>query len=101
MVLASLAAYPAWAQDSAADTEALMEKSGCVSCHRINEKLVGPSFRQIAAKNPPGAQSVDRLMQAVRNGSEGVWGDLPMPPSSEERVSDTDLKRIIEWILTH
>ena len=80
-------------------SEALMEKSGCVSCHRVDQKLIGPPFKDVAAKYKGNKDALPYLLLKVRNGGEGVWGDIPMPPNSVERVSDADLKAIVEWIL--
>jgi cytochrome c len=91
--------YGARADNETSNTEELMEKSGCISCHRIDEKLIGPSFKQIAARYPHNEQTTDRLVNAVRGGSEGVWGDVPMPPNSEQKVSEDNLRRIVEWLL--
>jgi cytochrome c len=99
LALAFVTSYGAWADDGSSNPEELMEKSGCISCHRIDEKLIGPSFKQVAARYPHSEQTTDRLINAVRNGSEGVWGDVPMPPSTEQKLSDHDLRRIVDWLL--
>lgn len=80
-------------------SEELMEKSGCVSCHRIDQKLVGPSFKDIAIKYKSDRNALPYLLEKVRDGGEGVWGDMPMPPNSVEMISDADLKTVLEWVL--
>ena len=80
-------------------SEELMEKSGCVSCHRIDQKLVGPSFKDIAIKYKSDRNALPYLLEKVRDGGEGVWGDMPMPPNSVEKISDADLKTVLEWVL--
>jgi len=80
-------------------SEELMEKSGCVSCHRIDQKLIGPAFKDVAAKYKSDKNALPYLLEKVRNGSEGVWGDMPMPPNTAEKISDGDLKTVIEWVL--
>jgi len=80
-------------------SEELMEKSGCVSCHRIDQKLVGPSFKDIAIKYKSDRNALPYLLEKVRDGGEGVWGDMPMPPNSVEKISDADLKAVVEWVL--
>jgi cytochrome c len=99
LAIALIAADASRAENAVDATEELMEKSGCISCHRIDEKLIGPSFKQIAAKYRLNEQTISYLLTSVRNGSEGVWGDVPMPPNSEQKVSDADLRRIVEWVL--
>ena len=79
--------------------EELMGKKGCVSCHRIEQKLVGPGFKQVAAKYKKDPDAEAYLLEKVREGGEGVWGDMPMPPNSPEKISDADLKILIDWIL--
>jgi cytochrome c len=81
-------------------SEALMERSGCVSCHRVSEKLIGPAYIDVAAKYRGDTQALVYLTSKVREGGEGVWGDMPMQPNSPEEISDADLKAVIVWILS-
>jgi cytochrome c len=99
LVIALITAGPSRAENGVDATDELMEKGGCISCHRIDEKLIGPSFKQIAAKYRANEQTISYLLTSIRNGSEGAWGDVPMPPNSEQKVSDADLRRIVEWVL--
>ncbi len=79
----------------------IIERSGCAACHRLDEKLVGPSFRSIAAKYRSRTGAVEQLADVVRNGTdEPEWGDLPMPANPPEKISDTDLKQVLDFILT-
>jgi cytochrome c len=80
--------------------EQLMEKSGCISCHRIDQKLIGPAYKDVAARYRDHPEVIDTLMQKVREGGEGVWGDVPMAPNSVEKVSDENLRLILQWIMT-
>jgi cytochrome c len=96
-LLMAIAGYAVGA--SAQASEELMEKSGCVSCHRIDQKLIGPSFKDIAIKYKSDRNALPYLLEKVRDGGEGVWGDMPMPPNSVEKISDADLKSVIEWVL--
>lgn len=85
---------------SAHASEELMSKGGCVGCHRVNEKLIGPSFKSVAEKYRSNRdEALIRLQAEVRDGSEGVWGDVPMAPTSVQKISDADLGKLIEWIL--
>jgi cytochrome c len=79
--------------------EKLMDKAGCVACHRIDSKYNGPAFKAVAAryKNDPTAPEI--LFAKVREGGEGVWGDLPMVPNGPNKISDEDLRMLIAWIL--
>jgi cytochrome c len=81
-------------------SEELMEKGGCIACHRIDEKLIGPPYKAVAAKYRSNkAEALAYLLTKVRDGGEGVWGDMPMPANSTEKINDTDLKTLLEWIL--
>lgn len=77
----------------------LMAKAGCGACHRLDEKLVGPAFKDVAARYRADAKAADTLFDKVRDGGSGAWGDTPMPPNDEERISDADLKALIAWVL--
>lgn len=97
--LLALFASAVFVASTAFANEELMGKKGCVSCHRVDQKLVGPSYKQVAAKykSDPNAEAL--LLEKVREGGEGVWGDMPMPPNSPEKISDADLKILVDWIL--
>jgi len=81
---------------AAADASALATKYNCTACHAADKKLVGPSYKEIAAKYASDAGAAAKLEQKVKNGGSGVWGAIPMPPNN---VPDTDLKTLVEWIL--
>lgn len=85
---------------SAYANEELMRRSGCTGCHDINEKLIGPAYKDVAKKyrGDPGALAY--LLHKVREGGEGVWGDMPMPPNETAKISDADLETLVQWILS-
>ena len=87
------------AMDDAA-ANAAMGKAGCTACHALDKKLVGPSFQDIAKKYKGDAKAVATLTEKVRKGGSGVWGPVPMPPNAPDKISDADLKAVVEWILT-
>jgi cytochrome c len=80
--------------------EQLMEKGGCISCHRVDQKLIGPSFKMVAAQYKGTDGAADYLFQKAREGGEGVWGDMPMTPNGPNKISDADLKAVIAWVLS-
>lgn len=80
-------------------SEQLMERSGCIGCHRVDQKLIGPAFTEVAARYRSESEAVSYLILKIREGGEGVWGDIPMQPNSIEKISDADLKLVVEWIL--
>jgi len=83
--------------------EALAKKSGCFECHNVDKKLVGPAFHDVAAKykNDAGARSA--LIEKVKKGGKGNWTEVsrgvPMPPHSG-RLSDAEIHRLIDWVLS-
>ena len=81
-----------------ADPEAAMNKAGCMACHAKDKKLVGPSFKDIAAKYK-GQDASAKLMDKVRKGGSGVFGPIPMAPNGPEKISDADLKAAVDYIL--
>lgn len=78
--------------------EQLAKKYNCLACHQAGSKIVGPSFRDVAAKyrGQPGAAAA--IADKIRKGGTGTWGDIPMPPKAE--VTEPDMKKIVEWILS-
>ena len=94
-VLAVLFITPAFA-DAVDDA---MTKAGCMSCHTKDKKLVGPSFKDIAAKYKGQSDIVAKLSEKVRKGGSGVFGPVPMAPNPPDKISDADLKAAIELIL--
>ena len=92
-----LATSLATAQLDASAAEALMKKSGCSTCHAVDKKLVGPTYKDISAKyrNAKGAEA--GLVKKIKEGGKGTWGDVPMPPNAQ--LKDSDIKTMVEWIL--
>ena len=76
----------------------LAKKSGCMSCHMIDKKVVGPSFQNIAKKYAGNADAAKLLAEKVKKGGRGVWGEIPMPPNGH--VKDAELDALIKWVLT-
>jgi cytochrome c len=77
--------------------EDMPAKYGCTACHAVDHKVVGPAFKDVAAKYK--GQDVEaQLVQKVKNGGSGVWGRTPMVPNPQ--VPDADLHALVKWILT-
>lgn len=76
---------------------ALAKKNGCVACHGISNKIVGPSFNEIGAKYKGNGNAEAMLIDKVKNGSTGVWGPVPMPP--QNTIKDEEIKAMVSWIL--
>lgn len=75
----------------------LIQKYGCVACHGIDHKIVGPGFREVADKYKGNDKAVDHLTHKIRAGGAGVWGSIPMPPQSGP--SDKEVADIVHWVL--
>ena len=77
--------------------ETLAKNNGCLACHAIDKKLVGPGYKDIQAKYRGDKAAEATLFKKVKEGGKGVWGDVPMPPNAH--VKDADIKTIVQWIL--
>nr|WP_242538620.1 c-type cytochrome [Trinickia acidisoli] len=75
----------------------IAKQNACLGCHTVDRKLVGPAFRDIAAKYKGDAQAQATLEKKVRDGGAGVWGVIPMP--SHPRMSDADIHTVVAWVL--
>lgn len=83
----------------AAPVDDAMNKAGCMACHTKDRKLVGPAFKEIAAKYKGQADVLPKLMDKVRKGGAGVYSPVPMAPNPPDKINDADLKAAIEMIL--
>jgi cytochrome c len=78
--------------------EALAAKSGCLACHAVDKKVVGPSYQEVAAKYRGDKAAQAKLEKKVKEGGVGVWGQIPMPPNTQ--VKDEDIKKLVAWVLS-
>lgn len=78
--------------------EKLAQASGCTACHSVDKKLIGPSYKDVAAKSRGNKGAEAELIMKVKAGGKGVWGDIPMPPNAH--VKDDDIKTVVQWILS-
>jgi cytochrome c len=92
-IAASIAILPA------AANEQLAAKSGCTACHAVDKKIVGPSFKEVAAKYRADKGAEAKLVEKVKKGGVGVWGQVPMPPNSPQ-VKDEDIQALVKWVLS-
>lgn len=90
-ILGVLAAFPA------AASEELAKKHACFACHTVDKKVVGPSYKEVAAKYRADKAAPAKLAEKVKKGSTGVWGAVPMPPNAA--VPDADINALVKWIL--
>jgi cytochrome c len=76
----------------------LIARSDCFACHKQNEKLIGPSYADIARKYKPTEANVNLIAQKIIKGGSGVWGQVPMAPHSSIPLADT--RKIARYILS-
>jgi cytochrome c len=90
--LVGAAAVPALANPE------LAAKKNCLACHATDKKLVGPAYKDVAAKYAGQKDAVDKLAEKVVKGGSGVWGQVPMPANTQ--VTPAEAKQLVQWILT-
>jgi cytochrome c len=78
--------------------EALAQKSGCIACHNVDKKVIGPAYKEVAAKYKADKDADKKLAAKIKAGGSGVWGPVPMPPNAQ--VSDADIKTLVAWVLS-
>lgn len=89
-LLLVLVALPALADQK------LAEKKNCLTCHTVQEKVVGPAFKDVAARYAGQAGASAALAEKIQKGGKGAWGDVPMPPND---VTADEAKILAEWVL--
>lgn len=92
VALAAVVALPANAN------EALAKKHACFACHATDKKMVGPAYKDVAAKYRGDKGAEAKLVDKVKKGGTGVWGQVPMPPNAA--VPDADVRALVKWILS-
>lgn len=75
---------------------ALIEGADCLSCHKVDAKLIGPSYQDVAAKYTDA--DIDKLAQKILDGGKGIWGDIPMTP--HPGINKEDAKQMVKYILS-
>ena len=98
IVAAAIAASALVAGNAAMANEKLAQASGCMTCHGVDKKIIGPTYKEVAAKyrGDKGAEAM--LIKKVKSGGHGVWGSVPMPPNPH--VKDENIKILVQWILS-
>ena len=81
----------------ATDASALLTANGCLACHAIDHKIVGPAYHDVAAKYKGDAQAVAKVSESIKQGGSGKWGTVPMPPFPG--LSDADVRTLAEYVL--
>ena len=75
----------------------LLNEHACSGCHAMDQRVVGPSFKEVAARYAGDPQAARKLQEKVRAGGRGAWGEVPMPPNPE--LAAADLEKIVGWVL--
>lgn len=78
--------------------EELAKKNACTACHAIDKKVVGPGYKEVAKKYAGQKDAEAKLVDKVKKGGVGVWGQVPMPPNAA--LKDEDANVLVKWILS-
>lgn len=97
-VWVALAGFGMLITGAASASETLAKTSGCLTCHAMDKKIIGPSFKDIAAKYKGDKNAEANLVKKVKAGGAGVWGTMQMPPNAH--VKEDDIKTLVRWVLT-
>ena len=76
----------------------LAKAKNCLACHAVDHKVVGPAYKDVAAKYAGDKGAVDKLAQKIMKGGSGVWGPVPMPANTQ--VNEAEAKKLAAWVLT-
>lgn len=96
---ATLAAGALLALSSGAGADQkLALKHECLNCHQVNKKVVGPAFADVAKKYKGDASAPAHLLEVIKRGGKGVWGNIPMPPHPQ--VPEAEAKSLVKWVLS-
>ena len=76
--------------------EALAKAKNCMACHAVDKKLVGPAYKDVAAKYKADKNAVAMLAAKIKAGGKGVWGEVPMPPNN---VTPEEATKLATWVL--
>jgi S-disulfanyl-L-cysteine oxidoreductase SoxD len=92
------AEQPAAAADDEGKGYAVAKTGGCMACHGVESRIVGPGFRDIVVKHRDRADAAAYLADRIRKGGSGVWGAIPMPPQGQ--LTDEELAAVVKWLLS-
>jgi cytochrome c len=76
----------------------LAQKKNCLACHAADKKVIGPAYKDVAAKYAGQKDAADKLAQKIMKGGSGVWGAVPMPANPQ--VNDAEAKTLATWVLS-
>jgi len=76
----------------------MAQKKNCLACHAVDKKVIGPAYKDVAAKYAGQKDAADKLAQKILKGGSGVWGAVPMPANPQ--VNESEAKQLAAWVLT-
>lgn len=88
----------AFASQAAMANADLAKAKNCMACHAIASKLVGPAYKDVAAKYAGQKDAEDKLVQKVLKGGSGAWGAIPMPANTQ--VTEAEAHTLVKWVLS-
>lgn len=92
LALSAAAVAPAFAD------QALAQAKNCMACHAVDHKVVGPAYKDVAAKYKGDKAAADKLAAKIIKGGSGVWGPVPMPANAQ--VNEAEAKKLAAWVLS-
>jgi len=95
LAVGALTSQVTFAADTAAD---LAKSKNCLTCHSVAAKIVGPAYKDVAAKYAGQKDAEDKLVQKVLKGGSGTWGAIPMPANTQ--VTDAEAHTLVKWVLS-
>ncbi|TDP64107.1 c-type cytochrome [Roseateles toxinivorans] len=97
MMFALAAVAAALSSSSALANAELAQKKNCMACHAVDKKVVGPSYKDVAAKYKGQKDAEAKLAEKIVKGGSGVWGPVPMPANTQ--VSADEAKQLAQWVM--
>ena len=96
-MLAAGVAMVGQVQAQVSPEETLAKSKNCFACHTVDKKVVGPAYKDVAAKYKSDPKAAAMLAAKIKAGGKGVWGEVPMPPNA---VTDDEAKKLAAWVLS-
>jgi cytochrome c len=97
-ILVAAVAVAASASNAALASEQLAKEKNCLACHAVDNKVVGPGYKEVAAKYKGDKSAEAKLATKIQKGGSGVWGQIPMPANPQ--VSEAEAKKLAAWVLS-
>lgn len=82
------------------DPQVIATKMGCLQCHNVDKKVIGPAYKDVAAKYAKDPKAMDRVREQIVNGGSGKWGTVPMPPYGHALLTQEQIDALAKWVLS-